>query len=299
MTPEHFSLHEVVPGVHACVAGRSGAAVGNAAIIDTGAKTLVVDAFMTLAASTELAAAAEHLTGRSAFLLVNSHWHGDHTRGNQTFAEIPIVATSRTVELIAANSPADLDAYAAELDGYIATFTAQLESGDETERKAAQRRLGTMRHMRDSILDFRLTLPNLLIDSRLTFHDERRVELLTYGGGHTDSDTFAWLPDDGLVITGDLVFAGSHPRLHDGHPEAWADILEKVLQLKPKTLIPGHGRPGGPEHMEALVPYMRTVAEIVAGLGDADPGAAPLPAGSEDWEGEDRYREGIAALGQR
>ncbi|MFQ5516484.1 MAG: MBL fold metallo-hydrolase [Acidimicrobiia bacterium] len=299
MTPDHFTAHQVVPGVHACVAGRSGAAVGNAAIIDAGTKTIVIDAFMTSAASTELAAVARRLTGRAPFLLVNTHWHGDHTRGNQTFAGMPIVATSQTVELIAANTPTDLDAYTAELDGYIETFTAQLESPDEAQRKTAQRRLGTLHHVRDSVPGFRLTLPNLLVDGKLVVQDERRVEILTYGGGHTDSDAFAWLPDDKLLVTGDLVFASIHPRIHDGHPAAWADILQRVLALGPTNLIPGHGRPGPVDHIEALIPYMRTVADMVAALGEGDPGELPVPPGSESWEGIDRFREGVGVLAAR
>ena len=39
---------------------------------------------------------AEQLTGRSVFMLVNTHWHGDHTYGNQVFADVSIVATEST-----------------------------------------------------------------------------------------------------------------------------------------------------------------------------------------------------------
>lgn len=78
--PDHFSVSEVASGVYACVAGASQAAVGNAAIVDTGAKTIVVDSFMTTVGAAELRQVAEQLTGRSVFMLVNTHWHGDHTR---------------------------------------------------------------------------------------------------------------------------------------------------------------------------------------------------------------------------
>ena len=84
--PEHFSVSEVASGVYACVAGASQAAVGNAAIVDTGARTIVVDSFMTTVGAAELRLVAEQLTGRSVFMLVNTHWHGDHTFGNQVFA---------------------------------------------------------------------------------------------------------------------------------------------------------------------------------------------------------------------
>jgi glyoxylase-like metal-dependent hydrolase (beta-lactamase superfamily II) len=40
------------------------------------------------------------LTGRDASILVNSHWHGDHVLGNQSFADVRIVSTARTKTLV-------------------------------------------------------------------------------------------------------------------------------------------------------------------------------------------------------
>ena len=116
---DHFTIHEVAPGVHALVVKPGGTAVGNSAVVDLGDRTLVVDTFETLEAADDLLAVTEALTGRRAALVVNTHWHDDHTNGNQLFAGAEIVATPRTVELIAANTPADLDSLAAEIEGYL------------------------------------------------------------------------------------------------------------------------------------------------------------------------------------
>jgi glyoxylase-like metal-dependent hydrolase (beta-lactamase superfamily II) len=43
---------------------------------------------------------AWRLTGRDASILVNSHWHGDHVLGNQSFADVRIVSTARTKTLV-------------------------------------------------------------------------------------------------------------------------------------------------------------------------------------------------------
>ncbi len=79
-----FELVELGPGVHAAVSDIAGAAVGNAAIIDLGDKTLVIDSFMTAQAARELRTEVTRLTGRSAFMLVNTHWHGMATTPGAT-----------------------------------------------------------------------------------------------------------------------------------------------------------------------------------------------------------------------
>ena len=197
------------------------------------------------------------LTGRSAFLLVNTHWHSDHTWGNQEFAEIPIGSTPRTLELMIADAPADLRAWQAEIDVSLADLRSKLESADVAERTMAARRIAGTEHLEDG-------------GPRVPAHPPRpadrgpvgdrgrapRSETLTYGGGHTDSDIFAWLPEDRIVIAGDLCWNGIHPRTHDGHPGPWADILDRMAALGPQRIHPGHGRPGGPEIPQVLAPLL-------------------------------------------
>ena len=146
--PALFEVVDFGPGVYAAVSDIAGAAVGNAAIIDTGDKTLVIDSFMTAQAARELRTEVSRLTGRSAFMLVNTHWHGDHTWGNQEFAEIPIVSTARTVELMITDTPADLTAYEAELDAHLAALRKKLESEDAEERSMAKRRIFGVEHLK-------------------------------------------------------------------------------------------------------------------------------------------------------
>jgi glyoxylase-like metal-dependent hydrolase (beta-lactamase superfamily II) len=143
-----------------------------------------------------------------------------------------------------------------------------------------------------------LTLPNLLIEESLVVDGQRRVEILSYGGGHTDSDVFVWIPGDRLVVTGDLCFQRHHPRLVDGHPGAWAKILTKILGLGPQTVMPGHGEPGDEGLLEMLVPYFEEAESRLADYED-DWADVPLPRGTEDWDWDYHYRQGLAAIASR
>ena len=96
---EHFLLEQVADDAWAAVARRDGRAVANAGIVRSREGTVVFDTSQSLVAARELREAAERIGPVRA--VVNSHWHDDHVTGNAQFADIEIVATERTRELIA------------------------------------------------------------------------------------------------------------------------------------------------------------------------------------------------------
>jgi glyoxylase-like metal-dependent hydrolase (beta-lactamase superfamily II) len=297
---EHFRIREAGPGVYALLAGDTGACVSNAAIVDLGEKTVVFDTFMTLPAADDLAAAVQALTGRSAFLAINSHWHDDHTGGNQLFDGRPIVSTRRTAELIAEHGTFDRAQYAEEVESYlnVARERKETATNDEERARAHSARLGAEALLagRDR---FRLTLPDVFVDDRMIVHGtDREIEILTYGGGHTESDVFAYLPAEQIGVMGDLLWVDSHPRTNDGNAADWADILDRIATLAIGTLVPGHGDLGSPDHLTVMADYLRHVDRIVADAGIADSTVPdlPPPPGSESWAGGYRFADGIAAL---
>ena len=89
-------------------------------------------------------------------------------------------------------------------------------------------------------------LPNITFDDHLTLYfGGQPLSLYWLGRGHTDGDIVIHVPEEGLVLTGDL-FAGWGPsiRLIDynggGSLEEWSATLERVLELDFDTVIPGH-----------------------------------------------------------
>jgi glyoxylase-like metal-dependent hydrolase (beta-lactamase superfamily II) len=141
-----------------------------------------------------------------------------------------------------------------------------------------------------------------MLGEEMRFDGEgRAATILTYGGGHTESDVFVHLPDDRIVVAGDLLWAGLHPRVSDGDAVAWARILERIGDLEAKTVVPGHGTISGPDDMAYMGGYLRQVADLVAeataaGMDDEAIAALPVPAGSEAWEDHYRFVAGLQAL---
>ncbi|MGH3588805.1 MAG: MBL fold metallo-hydrolase, partial [Pseudonocardia sp.] len=71
----------------------------------------------------------------------------------------------------------------------------------------------------------------------------RRAELRHLGRGHTDHDLVVAVPDAGVVFAGDLVEQGAPPSLDEAAVAEWPATLGALLDLRPRTVVPGHGEP--------------------------------------------------------
>lgn len=265
----HFTLERVADGVYAALSREGvGAAMSNAGIVDLGDRTLVFDTCMTPLAAQDLRDAAQQLTGRPVSLVVNSHWHDDHVLGNQVFADAEILATERTRELILTRTAQSLARYQAKAPAHVRTLEERLSAAsDDGERQRLEADLQFGRVIVASLPSLQLTPPTRTFATGLTLEGPRRkAELTTYGGGHTESDAFLYLPDDRLLFAGDLVVNQVHPWIGDGDPVRWQGILERLARLNVATLVLGHGPVGT---RDAIVAIRRYLADVVALVTDS------------------------------
>src|SRR5437763_15390102 len=95
-----FDLIKVADGVYAAVAKPGGLASGNAGFVIGDDGVVVVDTFFTPAAADELVAEIAKLTPKPIKFAINTHYHLDHTGGNQVFTArgVPIFAHDNVME---------------------------------------------------------------------------------------------------------------------------------------------------------------------------------------------------------
>jgi glyoxylase-like metal-dependent hydrolase (beta-lactamase superfamily II) len=67
------------------------------------------------------------------------------------------------------------------------------------------------------------------------------VQLLQLGRGHTKGDTIAWLPEQRILFSGDLVEFDATPYAGDAYFQDWPKTLDNLAAMKPKALVPGRG----------------------------------------------------------
>jgi glyoxylase-like metal-dependent hydrolase (beta-lactamase superfamily II) len=88
-----------------------------------------------------------------------------------------------------------------------------------------------------------LTWPNLVFDAELTLWpgSPAEVQLKHIGKGHSKGDTIAWMPQQKVLFSGDLVEEGTTPYCGDAYLREWPETLEKLRRFGAEKLVPGRG----------------------------------------------------------
>jgi glyoxylase-like metal-dependent hydrolase (beta-lactamase superfamily II) len=302
----HFDLQPLAEGVLAAIATFGQSAVCNAGIIDLGGQTLVFDTFLTPQAATDLRQAITHRLGPARCLVVNSHYHNDHTWGNQAFADVPILASRRTRALMATAGAEELEWYSANSAARLESLRASYQKADGSQQQEALLWIGEYAGIVEALPDLKVCLPTITFDDRLEIHGSRySAELLSYEGAHTGHDTALVLPQAGIVFAGDLLFVGCHPYLGDGDPWGLLQALRSLLQLQAAWYVPGHGPVGTVDDVRRLIEYVEhclaTASELLAGEQPAEARVAEIeiPERYAPWWVPSFYRANLRFLCER
>ena len=123
--------------------------------------------------------------------------------------------------------------------------------------------------------------PFLTFEDRLDLYaGDLKIELHYVGGpAHTRSDVLAWIPERGVLFTGDLVFNGATPFVLMGSVAWMPEALKVVASFEATTLVPGHGEVCGPEVIDQVADYLRFVQRLAEEGHGA--GLSPLEAARE------------------
>jgi glyoxylase-like metal-dependent hydrolase (beta-lactamase superfamily II) len=87
-----------------------------------------------------------------------------------------------------------------------------------------------------------LTWPTISFTGRMTVNlGGVEVQISQPGRGHTQGDTIAWLPEECVLFSGDLVEFDATPYAGDAHFQDWPATLDVLAALQPAKLVPGRG----------------------------------------------------------
>jgi glyoxylase-like metal-dependent hydrolase (beta-lactamase superfamily II) len=79
--------------------------------------------------------------------------------------------------------------------------------------------------------------------------ESSEIEVIKNVQGDTDQNTMLWIPGQKILITGDVVFNNMHVYTAETDSNArakWLNSLNKIRELKPSVVIPGHSKAGAP-----------------------------------------------------
>lgn len=298
-----FRLLEVVEGVYAAIARKGVGAMGNAGFIDLGNETIVFDTFFTIPAAVDLRKVAEQYTGHKVTYVINSHYHFDHVLGNQIFHDVPIISTKEARNAMEREMDfSDIDRHRTELEQYIKELEQEIDKqNDPLIIKSLTNQMQDVKMFYQIIPQIHPTLPTVTFENNLElFGLKGNIELHSYGGGHTNSDVFLYLPEKRLAFMGDLVSNHSHPWVGAGDIQKWKSILEKVSQLDIEIIIPGHGMPGTMENVHLTYQYLKDIERIgneLAPYQNEQPlKPIEMPNTYKEWESPHVFQNNIRAF---
>ena len=178
--------------------------------------------------------AIRSITDKPVRWIVNSHAHGDHWLGNAAFSDTveTIIASAPVAELIA-NDGARWVALFNDMTGGI-TQRSEIKTPNKIINK-------------DDIL----SISNL------------NVELILSGGGHSPGDLMAWLPEERVLLSGDVIYSDRMPSTNAGDLARWLEILPRLEALDPIAVVPGHGSVTDKEGITQLLSLLNALWQSV------------------------------------
>jgi glyoxylase-like metal-dependent hydrolase (beta-lactamase superfamily II) len=202
----------------------------NTGIIEGDTCCMVIDAQATPAMAQDVIARVRAVTDKPVKYVLLSHYHAVRVLGASAWGASEIIASEATRKLIVERGEQDK---ASEIGRFPRLFRG-LESVPPG-----------------------LTWPTLTFAGSMTLWlGKRRVDIVHAGRGHTAGDTIAWVPDSGVMFSGDLVEYHSACYCGDAHLVDWQGTLDRLSAYRPRALVPGRG--------DALVGRQK-VDEAIAG----------------------------------
>lgn len=244
-----MELREIARDVYAGLQEDKGLGWSNSGLVNSGGG-LVVDTFWDLPHTQRLIDEYARVWSGPARRVVNTHHNGDHCWGNQLFEGSEILGHRRCAEHFAALPPAALQA-----------LKQQPDSDDPAVRGLAE-------GLRDwDFSGIELTPPTTLVDDDGLVLDQGDLEVrLEYvGPAHTAGDLIVHVPERSVVFAGDILFRLCTPIGWEGTTARWRAALDRIVELDPDVVVPGHGPlcgVEGPREMKAYLEYVCAEAKL-------------------------------------
>jgi glyoxylase-like metal-dependent hydrolase (beta-lactamase superfamily II) len=239
-----MELREIAADVCACLQEDRGLGWSNSGFVNRGGG-LVVDTFWDLPLTRRMIELYSGVSSDPPRRLVNTHHNGDHCWGNQLLRGAEIIGHRLCAEEMQKGiTPEAFRAMAgsADLDPALRSFVEALGEFDFS--------------------GIEITPPTTLIEDRLDLDlDGRAAQIVYVGPAHTAGDVIVFLPEERVLFGGDVMWRYCTPIGWEGTFERWFLALDRMIDLAPEVIVPGHGPPCGVDGVRELRAYLEYVVE--------------------------------------
>ena len=160
---------------------------------------------------------------------ISTDYHGDHTIGSAFIEDAGVIsiAPERVFEALAAkdNPLAGREVFINTLNDIGAT-----EEANEIARAV-------------------LPLPQVCFDEGMTLHLHPLTFEIYRLGGHTPACSSVYVPEEGVIFTGDVMINEPGPGMREARFQEWIGALAWIESLPVAHVVPGHGEICGIEEV--------------------------------------------------
>jgi glyoxylase-like metal-dependent hydrolase (beta-lactamase superfamily II) len=264
----HFTAELLNDGVWACIHKQGGGAYSNAGVIDLGDRTILVDAFNTMAAGSDLRRLAETQFNRPVEAIVLTHPHSDHWIGASAFDASTSLQTTEAVYQVCLDWGAGiLEDFSKpeEWQAWLRDMENQMEAEiDEPRRESLENQILQTRYTLAEMSDYQPRYADTIFEGVLKYRgSERELEIRSLGRGHSEEDIVVLLPREKIAFIGDIGFFDSQPFLGFCDIDLYRKQLQFFQDAEFRTLVPGHGPVGGKEDIALQLAYFDVLEKMV------------------------------------
>ncbi len=198
--------------------------------------TILIDDKFAPLAKPIIASVAE-ITDSPVEYLLNTHFHGDHTGGNEHFGKTGAI-------IVAHDNVRKTLSTGGEIKAFNSTFEAKADVG----------------------------LPSITFNDRMVFHvNNETVSLQHYPSAHTDGDGVIYFEKENVIHAGDIFFNGVYPFVDIGNGGSVQGVISAVEKMLEKAngktkIIPGHGPLSNRADLEAYLDMLKITLKRVADM---------------------------------
>ncbi len=120
--------------------------------------------------------------------------------------------------------------------------------------------------IRELLADVEIVMPDETYRGEKTLDLGGKQVVLRELAAHTRGDQIIFLPHERILFTGDLVENRLFPIFpdQDAHDQQWIEALNRMIDLSPATVVPGHGELAASELLREFQEHLIFVREEIA-----------------------------------
>jgi glyoxylase-like metal-dependent hydrolase (beta-lactamase superfamily II) len=204
-----------LPGLSGAASAQNQGFMSNAGFVVTSDGVVVFDSLGTPSLAAAMLEQIRRVTPAPIRRVVVSHYHADHYYGLQVLKDLGAEVWAHEAARGVVGSAAARERFAQRQEALGPWVTAALQ---------------------------RFVEPDLWLAGDTDFElGGLHFALRHVGPAHSPEDLVLYVPEDGVLYAGDLLFKGRVPFVGDADSRQWLAALDRLIALRPRVLVPGHG----------------------------------------------------------